>query len=344
MILYWLFYAVTLLWVGDLDNGLFGLEVKFSFFIIPILFTLTFFSKLWILRFMLAFILGNAVAGGINFYDATLSYLADGKTSNFIMRYFSELIHPSYWGMYLVLAAMFCLHIIFKKAYDQQWKKILLWIILGFFILCIFLVQSKNVVVFAILLPLVFIFRYIIKEKQWKRGVMALMILFFAMFGAFTFVPNLSGRFMKMYDAVMDDTKTKAESNTYRLVAWNASLSLIMERPIHGFGIGQAKELIKEKINSQDHEAFKNRLLDPHSQILSSWIEGGLIGLIILLFMFITLIYYGYRNKNLLIILFSCLVFFSCLTESMFETQSGVLFFVFFALILSGPLPDHAPD
>ena len=341
MVLYWLFFALSLFWVADIDRGKFSLEVKFSFLIVPILFTLIYISKLWRLRFMWFFILGNAIAGVINLTRSTLTYLETGKTTSFIMKYFSDLIHPSYWGMYLLLACMFCIHIILKKAYNKKWKRSILWILFSFFIVCILLVQSKNVVIFSILIPLIFIFRYIVKEKQWKRGLAALMTLLFIMFGAFTFVPNLSGRFMKMYDAVMDDSQTKLESTVYRLMAWNASFHLIENKPLQGYGVGQAKGLIKERINAINADQFKGRPLDPHSQILSSWIEGGLIGLIILLMMFISLILYGYRNKNLLIILFSCLVFFSCLTESMFETQSGVLFFVFFALILSGPLPDN---
>ena len=342
MIYFWVFAALSTFWVADSESAKFGLEVKFSFFIVPLLFSLKPLSRKGVLSLMYAFILGNAVAGVLNMNDAVISYISSGKINSFIMKYFSDFIHPSYWGMYLLLSCIFCIHIISEKLYQRKWIKQVLWVLLIFFLLCIFLVQSKNVIIFSVMIPLIFIFRFVIKKKKWKSGFFALMILFAGLFVVFTFVPNLQDRFVRMYNSMTGNKAEDDPGTSYRLAAWKLSIDLIKEKPVLGNGIGQGKELLTSKLKSDDSSTLTHRTLDSHSQILTTWIETGLLGLVILLFMFIRIILKGYQKRNLLLILFSCLVFFSCLTESMFETQAGVLFFVFFALILSGPFPDHA--
>lgn len=73
-----------------------------------------------------------------------------------------------------------------------------------------------------------------------------------------------------------------------------------------------------------------------HNQYSDTIIAVGIIGLILLLGFFALPIYLWIKNKTFDIVLFSLLFItaFNCLFESIFERQMGIMFFVFFYLLL----------
>ena len=334
-VVFWLLALCSGLWAENekLINA--RLEIKLSFLLAPFLFSMKYINVNWIKRYMFAFILGNLGAFTWNFGDSLKTYLSTGKANSFIMKYFSELVHPSYWGMYLIFCLMLMAYFYLWRTFPEKRHKVL-FVILGLlFLIGIALIQSKNAIVALVLLPFMVIVWLIIKKGKWKKGLVAFMGIMLLIGGLFYITPNLQMRFAKMYNSISQNQPQSNSSTDARLVAWKASLELIKQRPILGYGIGQEKDALV-RIYKRDQLTFaQEKRLDPHSQFLYSWISGGILSLMTLLYLFVLLVYQGIHRKNGLMVLFSFLVFFSCLTESMLESQSGVLFFVFFALLLS---------
>lgn len=103
------------------------------------------------------------------------------------------------------------------------------------------------------------------------------------------------------------------------------------------------------KIDKCDYSSVKHNLveyqivkhcikyeLNAHNQYIETRITVGVLGLVLLLALFLFPIYMWIRNKNFDIMLFSLILIFmlNCLFESIFERQMGIMFFVFFYLLL----------
>lgn len=335
---FWLLHLLSKLWANDLSLANSNLETKLSFLIMPIFFTLTYIDKDWRKAMFLAFVVGNVLACFYCLYDAYGMFQENGKVSEFIMKQFSELLHPSYFGMYLILSMMLAGNFILQKEFASKLVNALLGLSFLLFTVCVLLLQSKNAIVALFFIPLMLVVWYVVKKGKWEKGLAALIGILLIVGTAFYVTPNLQKRFANVYNSFTQKTikADSKESTDARLIAWSAATTLIEKRLALGYGAGQEKDnLVRIYKENGNTEAEKIRL-DAHSQYLQTGIALGLLGMVPLLFMFIRLIYQGYEKRNGLIILFSFLVFFSCLTESMFERQAGVLFFVFFALLLSG--------
>lgn len=79
-----------------------------------------------------------------------------------------------------------------------------------------------------------------------------------------------------------------------------------------------------------------NSECNAHNQFSDTIIAVGLIGLLLLISMFLSPIYLWIKNKNFDIVFFSLLIIiaFNSLFESVLERQMGIMFFVFFYMLL----------
>ena len=75
--------------------------------------------------------------------------------------------------------------------------------------------------------------------------------------------------------------------------------------------------------------------LNAHNQFLQTFIGTGLLGFALLLMMTVGGLIYGFVKRNYILILFSVLMIFNFLVESMLQAQAGFVFFVFFFCLLS---------
>ena len=71
------------------------------------------------------------------------------------------------------------------------------------------------------------------------------------------------------------------------------------------------------------------RNYNPHNQFLQTAVEVGVFGLIFFSSVIIYAFYLGFRFKSVLILFIGLNLGFNSLFESMFQRQSGIVFFVF---------------
>ena len=73
---------------------------------------------------------------------------------------------------------------------------------------------------------------------------------------------------------------------------------------------------------------------NPHNQFLQTALEIGIVGLLLLLTLFGSTLRFAWKHRNYaLLIMTACLVF-NALFESMFQRQSGIVFFSFWICLL----------
>ena len=97
--------------------------------------------------------------------------------------------------------------------------------------------------------------------------------------------------------------------------------------------MGDAKEELNLSM-IETNSPFSGRSLNFHNQYLQSWAQVGIFGFLLLLFAIVGPLFT--KNQHPLFLMFIGLTSVGLLTESMFERQSGVLFFAFMYPLLLG--------
>lgn len=116
-----------------------------------------------------------------------------------------------------------------------------------------------------------------------------------------------------------------------RLLSWDAALSLIKERPIIGYGLGDAQTKLNETYARKDYKEPLKNSFNAHNLWLQTWIENGIFAVLLLFVIFAILFHKSSSpqlNKGFILCLVLILLM-NSLFESVFSRFSGVSFFAF---------------
>jgi len=328
--------AISLLWTNNISHGLFDLEIKFSFIAFPILFFLLPFeiSKKEINKIYTFFLIGTILGITICLINAIINYIDSGVfyTSFFYVR-MSILHHPTYFSMYV----NFYLVILFIKYKNKEFKNWLVLFLMVILILFNWLLLSRiglgitALIIISFLMVLFF-------EKKYKN----LLLFSFFILSTFVFAKQISqlsefstNRFKTINNKISDDNLNTINSsnNTSRSVTWGTAFKVIKDNPFFGVGIGDLHEEMNSVYFSKNYTLAIERNLNPHNQFLQTWVTIGIFGVLILISIFLVGVYYAKKNSNWYALGFFAITFISMLTESIIETQSGVIFFCFFSCL-----------
>jgi len=120
-----------------------------------------------------------------------------------------------------------------------------------------------------------------------------------------------------------------------RIERWIASIELIKEKPLFGYGTGQEKPQLFRKYREMGLTVTLEQGYDAHNQFLSIMIKSGLIGLITLLILFGTAFYLSIKNKDLVYFSFLLVITAVCIVENYLNVNKGVFFFSFFNIFFA---------
>jgi hypothetical protein len=120
------------------------------------------------------------------------------------------------------------------------------------------------------------------------------------------------------------------DSASGRLMIWKLGLDLVKDAPLLGYGTGDAKDVLIDSYQKAGFTYGAERKLNAHNQFLQTVLAVGIPGLLLLLWVFAEAI----RNREPVFIAWMLVFSLNALTESVLETQKGVLFVsVFYALL-----------
>lgn len=109
-----------------------------------------------------------------------------------------------------------------------------------------------------------------------------------------------------------------------------ASGMLIADNWVTGVGIGDEKAELRNTYITRGETELAKRKLNSHNQFITTWIQSGIIGLALLIWIFFTLSYRAYKTKYNLLNLFSVVCIISFMFESFLVRYTGVLTFSIF--------------
>ena len=207
-------------------------------------------------------------------------------------------------------------------------------IILG---ICIFLfitihilsVRSGIVALYATLALLGFRY-YIVKKKEYLKGIALGASLMVIPILAYLVLPSLQNKVMySMYDMEQFRAGKGSDfSDSERFGSIMVGIDIGNRYPLMGCGYGNLDSEIKstyQRVFPQDNECKL-----PHNQFVMTYAAAGLLGVFILLIAFFYPLFYRKNYRDWYFLALHCIVFCSFLVEATIETQVGTLLYTFF--------------
>jgi len=337
----YILYIIGLLYTSNYEYAIFDLKVKFSIFLLPIVFFLikeSYFSKEFTIKFFQAFLLG--VLSNVIICLLIALYKYSYITHSSEVFYYSSLsyfFHPSYFSMFLNFAIILLLFSSFSNIKILNQKKNILVVLQLLFSIFIFLLSSKAGIISLIIIYLFYVSIIIFSQKRYKLALLILSSLLLFSIVFLTIMPSVKDRLKVAFYALKNKNeaiKSDGESTSDRILIWETSIDIIKQNLILGVGTGDVKDELLNKYKENGINFAYQQKLNAHNQYLQTFISIGLIGFIVLILSFLLPVIQSIKRQHYIYLMFLFLIAFNILVESMFENQAGVVFYAFFNTFL----------
>jgi O-antigen ligase len=355
-LIYYVILLAGMIYTSDLDNGLFTLDKKMSFLVLPLVMSTTRrpLDERFVELLKRSFIYSCCIVVSLSLILGIYFFLKGDPISNFdfntyenfksihpdasqIWMHFSYIqlaqwvgLHPAYLSMYLV----FCLVLLFTTTYSDATQRNIHFFI-GILMACAIALLSSRMAIIAFIGSSIYLtIRKILREETKKTLVILLMsvfLIFFVWLNPVTRFRVIEEPKMTNYQA--DRTVTDWNSVSFRLLEWEGSWSVIRSNWLMGVGTGGWK-IALDKFYANYNRSTIGLEHNSHNQYLQTWMENGLLGL----FAFLTCLYAGFFRlyKDPDYVCFTLIFSLMCLTESIGERQKGIVFFTLFQVLYLG--------
>lgn len=297
------------------------------------------------------FIITQTIAMLICISMAIFSYYTDKQ--DIVKFFYHQLsynidLHAVYFSFYLCLSVFFILYLSAQVYHKLSViKKLLLILLFGFHLIFIVLLSSKTII-FALLVTLFFTFIFaggFIIQSLVIRLILASVMVCSTVIGIMS-VPMIKNRFTEAINSQFDfiEKKEYGELTRWtgpqiRYVKWKFIGEILDEHDAWalGVGIGDGYGLLRKK--SVENGLFEGNKArgwhdyagyNAHNQFFQYLFYIGIIGLIIFSLGLLLSLRTAIINKSILHISLLTVFIFFCMTESVLESQKGIVFFSFF--------------
>ena len=350
---FYLVHLFGLLYTSNISFGLFDLQIKIFFLLAPFIFSSFKFTEERFNKLAMFFVAGCTCGIFLCLFFAYHTFMTSQSFDEFYYMRYSHFLHPTYFSMYLNFAILFLSDNLIGKWNNYSVLKRTGVIFLCYlFFINIILLSARTAEAAAFLSVLVFIViklrNEVNKAKKYIVSILLLTSLFLIQF----FFLNGLNRFsdvkteIKMEQIHSDKTKTNLSGAAQKQAPvdpdnsvnehvriWKYSFQLAMKNPLLGVGTGDIKDELINVYRENNFAPGIERKLNSHNQFLNTFAALGLLGLISLVLIFYTGFRASIRNHSLIYLSFLLMIFLNSMTESIFEVQSGILFFVAFNML-----------
>lgn len=110
-----------------------------------------------------------------------------------------------------------------------------------------------------------------------------------------------------------------------RIFIWGQSWEMIQERPILGYGIGDAQTELNRRYSKHNYNAGVVNNFHSHDQFLQGWTQFGILGLLFSLYILLyPIFFYIRRKRNELILFMGISLFIANITEPLLQVAFGI--------------------
>lgn len=226
--------------------------------------------------------------------------------------------NPVTHSLYYNLAIVF-LGNNYKYLKKEEWR-ITYWIMLFFFIFMVALCSSK-IGVFVLFFAIITANSNMTKNKKSVLTIITIYTIL-SVFIAFQF-----GVFTKAFLIGAFDS---------RLIVWQQSFEIIKENFWFGKGVGNSVSALEGKFLLINYLDGIEQKYNAQNQFIESFLETGVFGFLLISTFFAYAFIKAFIEKNTLYFVYTCIILAYMMTESLFQTQMGMVSFAFFnALFLA---------
>jgi O-antigen ligase len=310
------------------------IETKAPFFFLPIVFLLlprlSFQLRSQIFR---AFTAGTVVFVFCSVGHAFYRWSCGEGLGVFFYQKLSWTFHPSYLAIYCCLSIAAIYYELCTSNRRCLYNNGLLILI---FLLAVYIAFLSSKSGFLSL----FLTMFIILYYSWRRKLkMKHFWIFVCLIGLgfgipFSTIGQINGRVAAaVTDVNTQQIQEKKASTAMRFVTWQASINILKQNPL-GVGTGNWKMALRKEYNAMNEQEAAQKPLPSHNAFLQIAVEWGYVGLFLLCLLVVLNVFYAFKSKGLFFWVFSILLPFNFLFESMLELQQGIVLFTFITLLL----------
>ncbi len=192
----------------------------------------------------------------------------------------------------ILLSFGICLSVYFlQKMQNRYWKAFFVFsiILFGF---DIFIVGSRTGYLIAIAFLLIFVFQYVKNIKHFMITIVALGLLGFIIL---TNVESFSERLQRGVTDIQGVVLSQDYSTSFGVrIAFNITNAELLFGDLKnfflGYGMGDSKEFVRNYMEEHDPNRLPALHYDHvHNQYIQTWIDGGLLALLVYLLLFVKL-------------------------------------------------------
>jgi O-antigen ligase len=342
------FYSLYAMNAMDPQEAMFGIEKKLSFVLFPLVFSFvpTFYLNKRFLEN--GFLISLFLMLFLCYLGAFFNYEEHNFNSAYLFSsHFSGLFHhPTYVSVFCALG----IFMLFKRWEAPMTMREHLFSAVGILFLLYTHVhlESLSGLLFAVLLMACLVGYWLFKKQGWTVLVGVFTLGMLVSYLAFYFMPSLLNNVSDSVSFVSNYLKDpyaythlprgEIRGNDARLILWTASAEILREHP-NGVGVGNLPTTMEAKLLEFGQVNLAKEHLNPHNQFFHTAVETGWIGLLWLLGMLISMLWYGWKYKQGILILVVCAFAFNSLFESMLERQSGIVFWLLWSCLFIGIHP-----
>ena len=329
----WLLPFIQLILLNKVDEYLNNLITKITLFLIPILILIGYhYNKINLSRILKLFVYGTVTSSLFCLINAVISYYFLKDDNAFTYTSLSLFHHPSYFTMYLnfVVGIIYLNNL--KPIMNFKISRNLSLIIVSFLSFFILFASSRTGWITNILVHLFFISCMLYKKKISRKAI----IYFLVLMVPFSTVIYTNKTIQSRFNEIITDTFQKIDqkegrsSTSTRKKIWSTSFKLIKEKWITGYGTGLSKKVVQEQFKKDGYDYLIKKNYNSHNQYIQVFIDQGVFGFLLLVFFTFGMLYLSLQQKDFIYALFLVVMILNFMTESILETQSGVIFFAFF--------------
>ena len=339
----YLVYALGLLWTEDRARGGFDLEVKMSLIIIPFVFLFLRYQVKH-LKIICWFLFVGLIFSMMElFWGAFISFKESGLMSDFFYVNLSHRIHPSYLSFYVNIALSVVVLDYYSKTINL-FKKEYVYLVLALILLSFSVVLISKIGVFTSVLIAMLGLVFMMLKKRW---ILALSISLAAVIGfvsVYKSSPYVQTRIGELLTGVSTESTHEFKySTTLRKEVWKCAYAAFLKSKMIGHGTGDVQAELNLEYEKIELNQARILQLNSHNQYLQTAVSLGLMGLFVLVSLVVYPIFRARKNEYFGVG-FSIITLLFFATESVLETQAGVVGFIVFYSLLNSTIFLNNPN
>ena len=329
---YFLLSVISLLYTTDFSESIKKTSKLLAYIFIPLAFLLLNPDNKLLEKAKKTFVYGILL-----FCVFSISKLLFNYVVNFEQSHWYNFIQVSMYHKYMPEDAMYIntafIYVLFGNWFNKNYK-----LLISILFLSIIILFGVRLGLFVFVL---IVFVYFIKNIKSLLNLRSLFIVLFSIILSVTLINQSRYVNDKFYDTLekigiktsgkVSDIGENYHKINLRKQLYSSAFDLIKEKPIIGYGAGVEKKELSKVFNQR---RFDLPNYNAHSQVLSTWIQYGIIGVLILTSLLVGLVFKNSKDKNLPNSLLLLVMIISMTVESYLEIQQGLFYFCIFISIL----------